>query len=169
MSSRVQYLLAMPKPTSMETVVQAVSLYFDLEHIVMEGSTKRVLVSDRIKNGTHPNRRADAAAGSASRDNVDCYSKRANRQLQPDTQSAANGKDTHRMPQRRGCRSTHLAPRSGQTSRNGTRKKRQRTHCDRVKPVGMARGRRGNVRAKCGPKPTRNDPQKEAEIIRPHG
>ncbi|VDP92502.1 unnamed protein product [Echinostoma caproni] len=33
---------------------------------------------------------------------------------------------------------------------------------DRVKPVGMARGRRRNVRAKCGPKPTRNDPQKEA-------
>ncbi|VDP93909.1 unnamed protein product [Echinostoma caproni] len=33
---------------------------------------------------------------------------------------------------------------------------------DRVKPVGMARGRRGNIRAKCGPRPTRNDPQKEA-------
>ncbi|VDP83197.1 unnamed protein product [Echinostoma caproni] len=33
---------------------------------------------------------------------------------------------------------------------------------DRVNPVGMARERRGNVRAKCGPKPTRNDPQKEA-------
>ncbi|VDP84247.1 unnamed protein product [Echinostoma caproni] len=33
---------------------------------------------------------------------------------------------------------------------------------DRVKSVGMACERRGNVRAKCGPKPTRNDPQKEA-------
>ncbi|VDP67232.1 unnamed protein product [Echinostoma caproni] len=40
---------------------------------------------------------------------------------------------------------------------------------DRVKPVGMARGRRGNVRAKCGPKPTRNDPQKETLIIPPRG
>ncbi|VDP83072.1 unnamed protein product [Echinostoma caproni] len=33
---------------------------------------------------------------------------------------------------------------------------------DRIKPVGMVRGRRGNVHAKCGPKPTKNDPQKEA-------
>ncbi|VDP66148.1 unnamed protein product [Echinostoma caproni] len=33
---------------------------------------------------------------------------------------------------------------------------------DRVKPVAMAQGRRDNVRAKCGPKPTRNDPHKEA-------
>ncbi|VDP38840.1 unnamed protein product [Echinostoma caproni] len=35
------------------------------------------------------------------------------------------------------------------------------TRYDRVKPVGMARGRRDNVRAKCGPKPPRNDLQKE--------
>ncbi|VDP92569.1 unnamed protein product [Echinostoma caproni] len=56
----------------------------------MERGTKRVLVGDRIKNGAHPTRRADAAAGSASRDSVDCHPKRANRQLQPDRQSAAN-------------------------------------------------------------------------------
>ncbi|VDP81993.1 unnamed protein product [Echinostoma caproni] len=36
------------------------------------------------------------------------------------------------------------------------------SHRDRVKPVGMARGRRGNARAKCGSRPTRNGPQKEA-------
>ncbi|VDP90183.1 unnamed protein product [Echinostoma caproni] len=93
----------------------------------MKGRTKRVLASDRIKNGAHPTRRADAAAVSASRDNVDYHPKRANRQLQPDRQSAANGKEIHRMPRRRSCRSTHLVPRSGQTSRNGTRKKRQPT------------------------------------------
>ncbi|VDP83278.1 unnamed protein product [Echinostoma caproni] len=99
----------------------------------MEGRTKRVLASDRIKNGAHPTRRADAAAGNASRDNVDCHPKRANRQLQPERQFEANGKDIHRMPQHRSCRPTHLAPRSGQTSRNDTRKKKQRTFQVRTK------------------------------------
>ncbi|VDP96579.1 unnamed protein product [Echinostoma caproni] len=33
---------------------------------------------------------------------------------------------------------------------------------DRVKPAGTALGRRGNVRAKCGPKPAGIDQQKEA-------
>ncbi|VDP75126.1 unnamed protein product [Echinostoma caproni] len=66
----------------------------------MEGRTKRVLASNRSKIGAHPTRRADAAAGSVSRDNADCHPKRANRQSQPDRQSAANGKDAHRMPQR---------------------------------------------------------------------
>ncbi|VDP16009.1 unnamed protein product [Echinostoma caproni] len=93
----------------------------------MKGIKKRVLASDRIKNGAHPTRHAEAAAGSASRGNVDCHPERANRQLQPDRQCAANGKDTHRMPQHRSGRSTHLMPRTGQTSRNGMRKKRQRT------------------------------------------
>ncbi|VDP65092.1 unnamed protein product [Echinostoma caproni] len=99
----------------------------------MEGGTKRVLAIDRIKNGAHPTRRADAAAGSTSRDNVDCHPKRANRQLQPDRRFAANGNDIHRMPQRWSYRSTHLAPRSSQTSQNDTRKKRQRTCQVRIK------------------------------------
>ncbi|VDP20816.1 unnamed protein product [Echinostoma caproni] len=59
----------------------------------MEGGTNRAPASERIKNGTHPTRRADVAAGSTSRDNVDYYPKRTNRQSQPDRRSAANQKD----------------------------------------------------------------------------
>ncbi|VDP75652.1 unnamed protein product [Echinostoma caproni] len=103
----------------------------------MNGSTKRVLVSDRIKNGAHPTRRPNTAAGCASRDNerIENYSPTDNPQL------------TEKIP-------TEWHNVGAVDQRISLR--------DRIEPVGMARGRRGNVHAKCEPRPTTNDPQKEA-------
>ncbi|VDP91661.1 unnamed protein product [Echinostoma caproni] len=115
----------------------------------MEGGTKRAPASKTIKNEAHPNIRADVAAGRTSRDNVDYHPKRTKGQLQPERPFAASQKDIHRMPQRRSCRSTYPAPKSDQTSRDDTRKKRRRA-CQ--------------VRTKTG-----IDQEKEARIILPHG
>ncbi|VDP89056.1 unnamed protein product [Echinostoma caproni] len=116
----------------------------------MEGGTNRVLASDRIKNGAHPTRRADAAAKlpretmlTATRnEQIDNYN--------PTDNSQPTGKistECHNV----GAGDQRISRR------------------DRNKPLGIAHGGRGNVRAKCGPKPTRNDPQKEAIIIPPRG
>ncbi|VDP93691.1 unnamed protein product [Echinostoma caproni] len=95
----------------------------------MEGGTKKVPASEQVKNGTHPTRRADVAAGSTLRDNVNYHPKRTNRQLQPDRQSAASRKiytECHYVGAVDQCILFY----------------------DRVKPAGTARGRTSNSRAK---------------------
>ncbi|VDP90032.1 unnamed protein product [Echinostoma caproni] len=111
---------------------------------VMEGGTKRGPASERIKNGAHPTTRAEVATGSTSRDNTDYHPKRTNRQLQPTT-------DNPKLARKIYTECHHVGAVDQRISRY-----------DRVKPAGTARGRRGNVRAKCGPKLAAIDQQKEA-------
>ncbi|VDP68774.1 unnamed protein product [Echinostoma caproni] len=99
----------------------------------MEGGTKRAPSSERIKDMADSTRCADVAAGSTSRDNVDCHSKRTNRQLQPNGQSASSQKEIHRTPQLWCPTLTSELSINvsramiGQTSQYGTRKKGKRT------------------------------------------